>query len=307
MRRVVLAIVALLVVGTVATRALVARAESEHPRLGRVVDVDGLAQHVIERGAGDAIVLVHGAFGSSHDFVATVLDSLAARHRCVVWDRPGHGYSERPEGEAGPGVQADVLLALLDELDVERPLLVGFSYGGAVVLAAALRAPERVRGVVLLNGPSHPWPDPIELHYRLPTVPLLGPLVVETLLMPFGAALSDSSVERAFAPRPVADAFESSPVLLALRPPSYRANAEDIRTLKPFLRAQSEHYDELAVPLTIVVSEGDLVVHPTIHSLPLHRDTPDSTMIRLPDAGHQILYTHTDFVIDTIETALRVP
>lgn len=306
LRRLALALVALLVVGAVATRVLVAQAESEHPRLGRLVDVDGVAQHVVEGGDGEAIVLVHGAFGAAQDFTTTVFDTLSATHRVVAWDRPGHGYSERPDGVVDPGVQADLLLGLIDALELERPLLVGFSYGGAVALTAALRAPDRVGGVVMLNAPSHPWPTPIEYHYRLPAVPLIGPLVVETLLMPFGHAMSGSSVERAFAPRPVAEAFASSPVLLSLRPASYRANAEDIRTLKPWLAGQADRYVELAVPLTIVQAEGDLVVSPTLHSPPLHRDAPDSTMIRLPDAGHQILYTHTDLVVDLILDAKRV-
>lgn len=304
LRRGALAVAALLVVGAVATRVLVARAEAAYPPRGRTVAVDGLAQHVVERGDGAPIVFVHGAFGASQDFVATVFDDLARRHRCVAVDRPGHGYSERPDGVVDPGVQAELLLDVVAALELDRPLLVGFSYGGAVALTAALRAPDAVRGVVLLNAPSHPWPDPVDFQYVLPTVPLVGPLAVHTWLTPFAHVASKTSVEGVFAPEPVPASFDASPVPLALRPASYVANAADMRTLKPFLRGQADRYDELAVPTTIVVSDDDRVVSPTLHSQQLHDAAPDSTLIRVPDAGHQLLYTHTQLVIDVIAAAL---
>lgn len=266
--------------------------------------VDGLRQHVVDRGRGPEVVLVHGAFGGSQDFTDTVLDELSTRYRCIAWDRPGHGYSERPQGACDPGVQARLLLELVRELELERPLLVGFSYGGAVVLAAALEDPDALRGVVLLNGPSHPWPDPLDFHYELPTIPLLGPLAVETALMPLGRLFSSVSVARAFAPNPVPPGFASSPIPLALRPASYRANAEDIRTLKPFLREQSARYGQLALPLSLVVSEQDLVVSPVLHAPELHAVAPGSELIPIPGAGHQILYTHPDTVIAAIDAAM---
>jgi len=296
-----------LALGWLVTRVLVHVAERQYPPLGRMVAVGGLRQHVVEHGEGPPIVLVHGAFGGSQDFVATIFGELAARYRCVAWDRPGHGYSERPQVLTDPGDQARLLLATIAELGLERPLLVAFSYGGAVALAAGLQQPDSLRGMVLLNAPSHPWPDPLEFHYELPAIPVLGPLVVETWMMPLGELLAARSTARAFAPLPLPGAFAASPVALSLRPESYRANAEDLRALKPFLRVQSEHYGELALPLTLVVSEGDRVVSPTIHSPALHAAAPRCEMIRIPGAGHQILYTHPRIVIDAIDAAMGEP
>lgn len=290
--------------GYAATRWLVSKAEQAYPLLGETVELDGLEQHFVERGSGSPIVFVHGAFGASQDFVQTVIPELSSRYRCIAWDRPGHGYSERPNELTDPGVQARMLLALIRKLELDRPLLVGFSYGGAVTLAAALEDSSALRGVVLLNGPSHTWPDPLDFHYELPALPLIGGLVTETLLMPIGRLAIESSAAHAFAPLEVPKAFENSPVLLSLRPDSYRANAEDIRALKPFLRTQSEHYGELDLPLMMLVSEGDLVVSPTIHSPALHAAAPQSSMLRIEGAGHQILYTHPETVIAAIDSAM---
>lgn len=293
-----------LVAGAVSTRALARRAEKTYPRLGETVVVDGLRQHVLDRGAGRPIVFVHGAFGGLQDFAATVLGSASERYRCVLWDRPGHGYSERPARPLDPGAQAELLLALARRLELERPLLVGFSYGGAVCLAAALAAPDELRGVVLVNGPSHPWPDPLDVEYRLGGVPVLGRLLSETLAAPAGHLLGGAGIERAFDPLPVPESFARSPVPLALRPASYRANVEDVRLLKPFLAAQATRYGELSAPVVALVGVGDRVVSPTIHVPQLVAQSPHVRQIRVEGAGHQMLYTHAELVLATIDEAM---
>jgi pimeloyl-ACP methyl ester carboxylesterase len=293
-----------LLLGLAATRLLVARAEREYPPLGTFVEVGGTRQHVVERGSGPPVVLVHGAFGGLQDFSATIQDELARRYRTVAWDRPGHGYSERAPEVDDPGDQAEVLLELVRALRLERPLLVGFSYGGAVALAAALLAPLELRGVVLVNSPSHPWPEPTELKYSLPLAPVLGPLLTETLVTPLGALLARASVEQAFAPLPVPEAFARSPVLLALRPEGFRANAEDMRALKPFLEQQVSRYPGLAVPVTLIVGTGDRVVSPTLHGPALSAASKRVRVIEVEGAGHQLLYTQGGVVVGAVDEAM---
>jgi len=297
-------VVGVFAMGFGATRYLSYRAEEEFPRRGEWVEVDGLRQHVVERGAGQAVVFVHGAYGASQDFAATILDEASARYRCVLWDRPGHGYSERPAGEVDPGVQAELLLGVIRELGLEQPLLVGFSYGGAVCLAAALSAPDELRGVVLLNGPSHPWPDPLDLEYQVAAVPGLGWLLSETLLPPLADWFGGAAIEEVFAPESVPPSFAASPLRLALRPASYRANTEDVRLLKPFLRRQSKRYAELRVPVLALVGEGDRVVSPTIHLPQLEAQASDVRQLRIEGAGHQLLYTRPELVLESIASAL---
>lgn len=100
--------------------------------------------------AGPAIVLVHG-FAESADTWDPVARVLAAHHRVFALDLTGWGYSERsaPYDVTHDGAQ---LLGLLDTLHLDRPVLVGHSTGAAVVAAATLRAPDRVGGVVFLDG-----------------------------------------------------------------------------------------------------------------------------------------------------------
>jgi len=101
-------------------------------------------------GAGPAVVLVHG-FGLDHRMWDPQLPRLAARYQVVRYDCRGFGAS----GPFDPSVgytHAGDLLALLDHLNIAAAVLAGLSFGGRVVTQAALAAPERVAGLVLLSS-----------------------------------------------------------------------------------------------------------------------------------------------------------
>lgn len=124
-----------------------------------VVTDDGGQIHVVERGAGTPILLVHGVT-LSMDVWAYQLRDLADGYRVVAMDQRGHGRS-RP-GRAGYGFErlgADVL-AVLDALDLQGAVLVGHSMGGMVALQLAAEQPQalvkRVAGLVLVATSGGP-------------------------------------------------------------------------------------------------------------------------------------------------------
>ena len=107
-------------------------------------------------GAGPALVLVHGFTDTSRSF-SLLLPHLGPR-RVVLPDLRGHGSSTG----AQPAVLSDYacdLLALLDALDLERPILVGHSLGSMVAMEACLRRPSAAGGLVLLAGTPQPGID----------------------------------------------------------------------------------------------------------------------------------------------------
>lgn len=141
------------------------------PEEGLVVDGDAVTHYTSVRGARihyvdtglpegtgaslPPVVFVHG-FASSLDAWDTVVPALAGTRRIIALDLEGFGWSDRPEpaGDADYSVaeQARLVIALLDELGVGEAVLVGHSYGCAVVLAAALERPERVDALVLYSA-----------------------------------------------------------------------------------------------------------------------------------------------------------
>ena len=118
----------------------------------RRIGVNGLTLRVREWPAdGPPIVLAHGLASNSRiwDDVAA---RLSGRYHVVAFDQRGHGLSDRPtDGFTFDRVVGD-LAGLIEALALDRPTLVGHSWGGNVVLAFAASHPDRVRGLVLVDG-----------------------------------------------------------------------------------------------------------------------------------------------------------
>jgi 3-oxoadipate enol-lactonase len=101
------------------------------------------------RGEGPAVLLVHAGIADSRMWAPVAERLVAGGHRVVTCDLPGFG---RTPLEPGVVSEAADLVALLDHLDVERAAVVGASFGGRIALELALRAPERVAALALLDS-----------------------------------------------------------------------------------------------------------------------------------------------------------
>jgi hypothetical protein len=97
-------------------------ADRSRPPRGRFVQVDGVRVHVVTRGEGPPVVLLHGNGSMVDELEASgVLDILARHYRVVALDRPGSGYSERlPDGAATARAQAALVASVLDRLGIDR-------------------------------------------------------------------------------------------------------------------------------------------------------------------------------------------
>jgi pimeloyl-ACP methyl ester carboxylesterase len=110
-------------------------------------------------GAGQPVVLLHGLAGHAGEWDKTA-GHLSPRYRVVALDQRGHGASERyPQDVSRAAYVADVI-AVLDQLDLRRPVLVGQSLGGHTATLTAAAHPERIRALVLIEaGPGGPNPS----------------------------------------------------------------------------------------------------------------------------------------------------
>jgi len=99
-------------------------------------------------GDGPPLVLVHGLGGTIENWLL-LARPLAERHRVLVPDLPGHGGSTPLPEARDVDALADAVLAMADAEDIRHAVWVGHSLGGVVALRAAVRRPERVRGLVL--------------------------------------------------------------------------------------------------------------------------------------------------------------
>lgn len=101
-------------------------------------------------GAGPAVIFCHGLLMDKSMFDAQVA-ALRGEFRCVAWDARGHGESDDALEPFTYWDSADDMFALAAQLGIERAFVVGMSQGGFVALRAALRRPEFVLGLGLID------------------------------------------------------------------------------------------------------------------------------------------------------------
>jgi pimeloyl-ACP methyl ester carboxylesterase len=113
--------------------------------VARFFQSDGLRLRYLDGGAGDPIVLLHGFAHDADRWVKSgAFMQLAARHRVLALDCPGHGQSGKPrDPERYTAVDADIV-RMLDHANVQRAHCVGYSMGGALVGRLVFRHADRV-------------------------------------------------------------------------------------------------------------------------------------------------------------------
>ncbi|MBI4336643.1 MAG: alpha/beta fold hydrolase [Chloroflexi bacterium] len=140
----------------------------------RFLDVEGVRVHCLVAGTGEPVVLLHGLGASSAVWHRTIA-ALAPRFTVAAPDLPNHGDSQRGQVDYTLEGAIRVTVGILDALSFERAALVGNSLGGLMCLAAALRHPERVSKLVLVDSAGLSRRLSIFLH--LATLPGLGRLL----------------------------------------------------------------------------------------------------------------------------------
>lgn len=116
------------------------------------VETNGVETSYVRRGSGPTVVFVH-PMGMSATVWAPQLDALADDFDVLAYDTRGHGHTGGSDVDAyDMALYATDLRALLDALDVDRPVLVGASMGGAIVQQYAATYPDDVAGCVLVDA-----------------------------------------------------------------------------------------------------------------------------------------------------------
>lgn len=288
-----LGLLALFVLTRTGTRLL----EQRFPPNGRMVEV-GLAEpvHIIERMTDDAhadrppFILIHGASGNARDLDMALGDRLSKFARVMSTDRPGSGYSGRAESReaSAPDHQAGRLLAALAELGIERTVLVGHSFGAAVATAAAVIAPHRVAGLILITPATHPWSgEGISWHNKVTAMPVIGWLFSRLFALPLGLILLPKFLPVVFEPNPVPKGYINMiGASLVLRPKSFQANARDLVDLAGHLKRLSPAYRQIAAPTLIIAGAEDDIVSNALHAEALAREIAGAHLIELRGIGH---------------------
>jgi pimeloyl-ACP methyl ester carboxylesterase len=255
------------------------------------ITVEGTRLRCLDAGAGSPVVLLHGNGSMIEDFACSGIMDMPG-YRFIAFDRPGFGHSERPHDRVwGPFEQASLIMQALTRLGVERPILVGHSWGTLVAVAMALQRPDEIAGLVLLSGFFYSDPPP-EVAVRTITFPFAH--AVRRLMVPL-------TLTHLFSPCPVPERFmRNYPVLRALRTSHMRTIDEEAALLPQATNTLCRLYRQLRVPVHLIAGSRDRVVATEDHSLRLHRELRTSTFRSIRDCGHMVHHAAPDAVVGAI-------
>jgi pimeloyl-ACP methyl ester carboxylesterase len=123
-----------------------------HDPTGRTININGAEIYFEEHGHGTPLVLVHGGLGSGVEW-SPLIPTLAGHFRVITPDSRGHGRSTNPTNTLSYAALADDLAGLIAALELDRPVVAGWSDGGQAILELTVRHPG-IAGAVIVGGAS---------------------------------------------------------------------------------------------------------------------------------------------------------
>jgi pimeloyl-ACP methyl ester carboxylesterase len=305
-------VVAVLAILALVTQVGVLFLQRAYPAQGKPVEVAGAVLNVVDIGprdaAGPPIVMIHGASSNLETMRQPLGDLLAAKHRVILIDRPGHGWSTRARNEdSTPAIQGRMIDEALGKLGVTSAIFVVHSWAGALGARMALDYPQRVAGLVMLAPVAYPWPGGVGHYNKVINTSVIGPLLAYTITLPLGYFLAEPGARGVFFPQTMPGGFvQTSATPLLLRPREFLANARDLVTLKAAVAEQAPRYAEIKARVVVISGDGaDKTVSTNIHSRPFTSAVPNAKLIVLPGVGHMVQNAAPERVMAEIEAMIR--
>lgn len=122
------------------------------PEHGHYIQANELNLYYEEQGQGTPLLLIHGG-ALTGDSWQPYLAAFAAHYRVITPDSRGHGRTANPTGRMSFGLLADDMVALVQALDLQQPLIYGYSDGGQVALEIGMRYPDLPQALIV--GGAH--------------------------------------------------------------------------------------------------------------------------------------------------------
>jgi pimeloyl-ACP methyl ester carboxylesterase len=255
----------------------------------RFISLNGLKVHYKEAGSGEPLILLLHGFGASTYSWREVITPLADYGTVVAYDRPAFGLTSRPmPGEwtgaspYGLDAQADLAVAIMDAYGARKAILIGNSAGGQVALYTALKYPDRVQALVLVDAAVYGEglvPSWARFLLFTPQMDRLGPLLVRSIQ----ESGNDIILKAWHDPSKV-----TAEILANYRKPLQADNWD--RALWELTKANEslnldKRLNELHLPVLVVTGDDDRII-PTEQSLRLAGEIPGAQLTVFTACGH---------------------
>lgn len=260
--------------------------ELHHAEHSRFALIEGVRVHYQEAGAKSAppILLIHGFTASNFVWNDVLLPMAESGFRVIAPDLIGFGFSGKPrDGEYTIDSQARMIIRLMNHLGLERAILVGSSYGGAVAATSALDYPERVERLVLVDAVinNHAKRRPL---LRLAAAPLIGDLI--SPLMIGSRKLVHSQMRKGYAPENM-HLFDEERMTAHHRPllaaSTQRAALVTLRRWQATRIERNAH--QIKQPTLLIWGEDDPEI-PLAHGRKLFEEIKGSRLVVFRRCGH---------------------
>ena len=257
------------------------------------VEVAGLRSAYRSAGAGPPLLLLPGGVCDSR-VGRRQLESLSDRWTVVAWDAPGCGTSSDPPPEFRMPQFAECLAGFIDAIGLERPHVVGHSWGSSLALELYNLRPERVASLVLV-GAYAGWagslpPDEVQrrVRFALETADA-GPFDPRSMRGLFSDVMPNDTAD------------ELASIMSEIRPAGTRTMAlalaeADLRNVLP----------RVAVPTLLLCGDADERSTPTVAG-DMHAAIPGSTLAVLPGLGHECFLESPDVFDAEVRAFLLSP
>ncbi|MDP2675885.1 MAG: alpha/beta hydrolase [Dehalococcoidia bacterium] len=279
---------------------------------GRHVDLDGRRVFVYERGTGEAVFLLHGFPTSCYDWRG-VIDILRASYRCIAFDFPGYGLSDKPVAYSySLFQQTDMAEGIARALDIAEAHVVSHDVGQTVHAELLAREQEgrlafRILSSTLLNGSTLQDKATIT-----PIQQLLGSNETLTQAIAICENLSVNYVQslKAIMKRPQVVSDEDAAVMEELL--FYQQGNRRLPALAGYMRERYLHRErwlgafKAAAPIQLVWADGDPIANLEMGRA-LSAELPQARYTELPGLGHFLPIEDPEAVAGTVLDFIRQP
>src|SRR5581483_2078339 len=244
-------------------------------RPGRLVEVEGYRVHVVERGSGPAMLMLHG-FGAHTWVLRHQVAAFSATHRVIAPDLKGFGYSERVRAGLSGDDQVRMLHGLLRTLGVERATVVGHSMGGGIAMRFAATHPEMTEALVLVasvTGQERMQRVRLPKALLRPLMPVLSRVTAHMLLR---ASYHDRS-------KLTPEAVEA-----LLEPTRIRGSMDGLLAMLTAPRAPMPALSGVRCPVLLLWGAEDRVT-PLKNAREIRARLPQAQLTVIGGAGHMVL------------------
>lgn len=263
---------------------------------------DDVVLNYADGGSGPAVVYIHGTLTALDEGLIGLGDAFAGSHRFIAFDRPGHGGSGEGEASASAWRQAELIHGVVQSLGLEKPVIIGHSFGGAVAAAYGLQFPDDIAGVVALAPICFPEPRLEQTLLGLRAFPVSGTWF-NAMAEPWDAMVLPVLWRAMFLPQPMPAAFaDGFPFAASARRSQLRADGEEALRMASDLGRSAVAYRHARVPLRVLQGDRDAVVSPERHGRLMSLLWPNSQFTSLPGLGHMAHHFSPEAVVAAVRS-----